>query len=54
MDLNGEKVMIKMINTSRNTLEDSLKIYNNVQESKIQNKNKPHTTITKKQCKRKV
>jgi hypothetical protein len=31
------KVVIEKINTSRKTLEDSFKIYNNMQESKKQN-----------------
>lgn len=35
MNLDKDKVVIEMINTSRKILEGSLKIYNNMQEFKI-------------------
>jgi hypothetical protein len=34
MDLDKEKVVINMINTTKQTLGDLLKIYNNMEESK--------------------
>lgn len=40
--------MIKMINTTRNILEDLLNIYNNMQESKTHDGIKPNTKIVKK------
>jgi hypothetical protein len=40
--------MIKMINTTRNILEDLLNIYNNMQESKTHDGIKPGTKIMKK------
>jgi hypothetical protein len=36
MDLDGGKVAMDIINTSRNILEDSLKTYKKLQESRTQ------------------
>jgi hypothetical protein len=36
MDLDKGKMVIEMINTTRKTLQDSLEICNNIQESKTQ------------------
>jgi hypothetical protein len=49
MDLDEGNMVIKMVNTSSKILEDSLKIYNNMQESKTQHGSIPDAKITKKQ-----
>jgi hypothetical protein len=46
--LDKGKVVIQMINTSKKTLEDSLKTYKNMQESKTRNGTESVEKITKK------
>jgi hypothetical protein len=48
MNLTQRQIMIKKISILSKILRDSLKIYNNIQESKTRGGTKPNAKITKK------